>query len=38
MVLGEPSIDDFEFLKPITSGGFGKVSIRGYYEKPKYHN
>lgn len=27
MVLGEPSIDDFEFIKPITSGGFGKVYL-----------
>ena len=27
MVYGEPSIDDFEFLKPITSGGFGKVYL-----------
>ena len=23
----EPSIDDFEFIKPITSGGFGKVYL-----------
>jgi serine/threonine-protein kinase greatwall len=27
MVYGEPSIDDFEFTKPITSGGFGKVYL-----------
>jgi serine/threonine-protein kinase greatwall len=27
MVYGEPSIDDFEFIKPITSGGFGKVYL-----------
>ena len=27
MVLGEPTIDDFEFIKPITSGGFGKVYL-----------
>lgn len=27
MVFGEPSIDDFEILKPITSGGFGKVYL-----------
>lgn len=33
MVLGEPSIDDFEFIKPITSGGFGKV----YLGKRKAH-
>lgn len=23
----EPTIDDFEFIKPITSGGFGKVYL-----------
>lgn len=27
MVYGEPSIDDFEFIKPLTSGGFGKVYL-----------
>jgi serine/threonine protein kinase len=27
MVYGEPTIDDFEFIKPITSGGFGKVYL-----------
>lgn len=27
MVYGEPSIDDFEFMKPLTSGGFGKVYL-----------
>ena len=34
MVYGEPSIDDFEFIKPITSGGFGKV----YLAKRKFNN
>ncbi|RNA00410.1 serine threonine- kinase greatwall, partial [Brachionus plicatilis] len=27
MVFGEPSIEDFEFIKPLTSGGFGKVYL-----------
>jgi serine/threonine-protein kinase greatwall len=27
MVQIEPTIDDFEFIKPITSGGFGKVYL-----------
>ena len=27
MVFGEPSIDEFEFIKPLTSGGFGKVYL-----------
>ena len=27
MVYGEPSIEDFDLLKPITSGGFGKVYL-----------
>lgn len=36
MVFGEPSIDDFEFIKPITSGGFGKVYL-GKRKQNKYH-
>ena len=32
MVYGEPSIDDFEFIKPLTSGGFGKVYLGSYNE------
>ena len=35
MVYGEPSIEDFEFLKPITSGGFGKVYL-GKRKSKKY--
>ena len=35
MVYGEPSIDDFEFIKPITSGGFGKVYL-GKRKQTKY--
>lgn len=27
MVFGEPSIEDFELIKPLTSGGFGKVYL-----------
>jgi hypothetical protein len=36
MVYGEPSIDDFEFIKPITSGGFGKVYLGKRKHKPQY--
>lgn len=37
MVYGEPSIDDFEFIKPITSGGFGKVYLgRRKHSSVKY--
>ena len=35
MVYGEPSIDDFEFIKPITQGGFGKVYL-GKRKQNKY--
>ena len=37
MVYGEPSIDDFEFIKPLTSGGFGKVYL-GSYNEHQYRN